>query len=274
MQIQPLEPVWPQRLATIDSQVVDIQFPRKVQVDQDAEWCEVHYADDREPQRVRFHDYHEIYNVPGFYEALFYGKLKCSSPLRVVSMLDEIMSERGEDLSDARVLDVGAGNGMVGDELAVRRAEKIVGIDIIEEARDAQRRDRPEVYDSYHVADLTDLPENIEERLRKDSFNCLTTVAALGFGDIPPAAFLKALDVTDTPAWLAFNIKEDFMRDEDESGFSGLIQKLIRRHLIEVEGYRRYSHRLSMAGKPLYYVAMIARKLEDVPDDLMERYIA
>jgi predicted TPR repeat methyltransferase len=167
------------------------------------------------------------------------------------------------------VLDLGAGNGMVGEELHARGARTLVGADIIGEAREATLRDRPEIYKDYVVADFTDLDERIEERLRKYNFNCVTSVAALGFGDIPPKAFLKAADLCDTPGWLAFNIKEGFLAERDSSGFCKLIRQLAREEVIQIQAYYRYRHRLSATGEPLHYVAMVARKLRDVPDELM-----
>ncbi|MFG0295767.1 MAG: methyltransferase, partial [Maioricimonas sp. JB045] len=64
--------------------------------------------------------------------------------------------------------------------------------------------------------------------------------------------------------------KEDFLREEDSSGFSKLIRQLSREELIQVQCYRRYQHRVSMTGEPLYYVAMIAQKLDEVPGELIE----
>ncbi len=95
--------------------------------------------------------------------------------------------------------------------------------------------------------------------------NCLTTVAALGYGDVPTDAFVEAYNLIDTPGWLAFNIKENFLDDmEDHTGFAGLIRRLMRQRRIEVQAYRRYCHRLSIHGEPLFYVAMVARKLKGV----------
>jgi hypothetical protein len=37
---------------------------------------------------------------------------------------------------------------------------------------------------------------------------------------------------------------------------------------LRIEAYRRYQHRLSCAGEPLYYIALVAQKLQDVPADL------
>ena len=42
--------------------------------------------------------------------------------------------------------------------------QSVCGIDIISAAKAAARRDRPEVYDDYRVTDLTDLPEDEENR--------------------------------------------------------------------------------------------------------------
>jgi hypothetical protein len=152
---------------------------------------------------------------------------------------------------------------MVGDELHARGVREIFGVDIISEAKYATLRDRPGVYEGYLVTDMAQLPAMDEEKLEQAGFNCLVTVAALGFADIPPSAFLKGLALIDSPGLMAFNIKEDFLREEDTTGFSRLIRRLSREDVIQIQAYRRYRHRLSMTGEPLYYVAMVARKLKD-----------
>ena len=247
---------------------VQVRFPDPAEtLDQDEEWCELHEPDGSW-RRIRFHDYHEVYNVPGLYEALFYRTLRCNSPQVIAGLLSEVMADHGSPIDRLRVLDVGAGNGMVGEQLFSAGVADAVGVDIIPEAEQAARRDRPYVYSDYLVCDLTDLAEDQERQLRSHGFNALTTVAALWFGDIPPAAFLKALQMTDTPAWLAFNIKEDFLYESHAGDFSGLIETLRARKIIRIETYKRYQHRLSTGGEPLYYVAVVAQKLTDIPDDL------
>jgi predicted TPR repeat methyltransferase len=260
--------LWRDRLETIDSHIQGIRLPRgSGDVDQDEEWCEI--VVDGQRRRVRFHDYAEVFAIPGLYEELFYENLECCSPSYIVNLLDSVVREYGESPEGFRVLDVGAGNGMVGEELTDLGVESVVGVDIIPEAREAALRDRPEIYHDYCVADLTDLPENQERRLRKSASNCLTTVAALGFGDMPPMAFAKALNLIKTPGWLAFNLKEDFLHEEDSSGFSRLIRRLNRERYIQTLCYRRYQHRISIAGDPLYYVAVIARKIRDLDAELL-----
>lgn len=234
---------------------------------QDREWCEVR-IDDRW-QRIRFHDYDRIYRVPGLYESLFYRLLRCTSPRRVALMLEEVLHDEAVPISSLRALDLGAGNGMVGVALQNIGVSRLVGADILPEARDAALRDRPWIYDDYVIADFCDLPESVEHGLRKHRFNCLACVAALGFGDIPTPAFVHAVDLIDTPGWLAFNIKENFLTTREPTGFSALIRRLMEDQVIRVDSYRRYRHRFSVAGRPLHYVAMIARKVRDLPDDLL-----
>lgn len=245
--------------------IYDIRFPDHQDMDQHEAWCEVKI--DGAWRKIRFHDYHEIYGIPGLYETLFYRLLRCCSPAKVVNLLSSVLAEELQPLDGLRTLDVGAGNGMVGEALQGAGVNNIYGLDIIPEARDATQRDRPWVYDDYYIADLTALPEQVEESIRQQKCNILTTVAALGFGDIPDAAFLKALDVVETPAWLAFNIKENFLQEDDKGGFAELVRRLQKHGIIQIEATRRYCHRLSYRGEPLYYVAVVASKQADVPGE-------
>lgn len=182
---------WLERLEDIDSEVDDIRFPELggYAPTQDREWCEV--CVDGEWRRVRFHDYGELYKVPGLYEELFYERLKCCSPSRVVGLLEDVMSDFGGDLAGLRVLDLGAGNGMVADELEARGTQRIVGVDIIAEARLGADRDRPEVYEDYLVTDLTQLTESEEELLRSKRFNCLARWPLWGLETCPPPRLLR-----------------------------------------------------------------------------------
>jgi predicted TPR repeat methyltransferase len=239
-------------------QPFDITFPRgrAEDRDQDEEFCEVTL--DGETRRIRFHDYHEIFKVPGLYEQLFYDELKCDSPRTIAGLVGEQVDN--ESAAELRVFDVGAGNGMVGEELDRMGAEHIVGADIIDEAAEALERDRPGIYDDYYVVDLTDIPADVHAELEGHRFNCLTTVAALGFGDIPPEAFRAAYNLVEDGGLIAFNIREKFVADGDKSGFEEMISQAFEDGTMELEAERRYRHRLAVSGDPLYYMAMIARK--------------
>jgi predicted TPR repeat methyltransferase len=230
--------------------------------DQDEEWCEVEQNGRR--RRVRFHDYADIYSIPGLYERLIYEELRCESPRVIARLVENELARRGTDPGSLRVLDLGAGNGIVAEELADVGVRHLVGVDIIEAAATASERDRPGLYADYVVCDLMGCDERTQQRLRSERLNALTCVAALGFGDIPPDVFLEALRLVDTPALVAFTIKEAFLGDDDPSGFSELIDRFERDGTLQLLASERYQHRLSWAGEPLYYVAMLAEKTGDV----------
>lgn len=242
----------------------EIQFPQRGhdEVEQDEESFEVRLAGRR--RQIRFHDYAEIYSWRGLYEQLFYDELKCDSPRTVCALLEEQLDSEGVDAADLRIFDVGAGNGMVGEELERIGAEYVVGVDIIGAAAEATERDRPGIYEDYLVVDLTDMPADVHEDLRERRFNCLTTVAALGFGDIPPEAFAAAFNLVEDGGHVAFTIKEDFMDHADDSGFSSMIRRAFEDGTLVLERQHRYRHRLSVTGEPLHYLAMIAGKRRDL----------
>ncbi|MEM8835385.1 MAG: methyltransferase domain-containing protein [Planctomycetota bacterium] len=249
-----------------------IRFPRPDDpLTQDTEWCEV-FLDD-EWRTFRFHDYSEIYSIPGLYERLFYKTLKCSSPLKVVDLLAETVAEYDVRPEELRVLDVGAGNGMVGQRLHELGVEEVVGIDIIPEAAAATDRDRPGMYDDYIVGDLTELRDEQRSRIEAAGVNCMTVVAALGFGDIPVRAFTSAYNFVEPGGWVAFNLKEQFVDLEDSTGFAKLIRRLTESDMLRMHSYRRYCHRLSVSGERLYYVAMVARKRADVGEELIQQVL-
>jgi hypothetical protein len=124
---------------------------------------------------------------------------------------------------------------------------------------------------AYHVVDLTDLSDKDRRELGARKFNCLVTVAALGFGDIPCLAFAEAFNLVEDGGWIAFNIKEHFLDDGEPTGFSKLIGRLLETGIVEQRAEKVYRHRLSTTGEPLNYVAIVGVKQSDVPDELIEQ---
>ncbi len=237
--------------------------PPAVSLCQDREWCVVEV--DGQWKKIRFHDYDEIYAIPGLYEAIFYDVLQCNSPVQIRKMLQRCIRTARIAPGDLRVLDLGAGNGMVGEELASIGVRHMVGVDIIRAAAAATRRDRKDIYDDYLVLDMTDLSDRDLLRMKSFDLNCLTCVAALGFGDIPPAAFANAYNLIAQGGWVAFNIKSDFLELSDPSGFAGLIRRMIKEGLLSIQTQEQYEHRLATNGDPLLYTAFVGVKNRDVP---------
>ena len=247
-----------------------IQFPkaRLTNLNQDEAYFYLQGSGGK--RKIRFHDYDEIYQVEGLYEQIFYDRLKCASPSKVASILESAVKQYQDNFTELRILDLGAGNGMMGEELKKHGVSRLIGVDIIPEAYDATIRDRPGLYDAYYIEDFTKLDDDKKEELISWQCDCLVTVAALGFGDIPAKAFIEAFNIIKSEAWVAFNIKDTFFDISDDSGFSKMIRELIFSKYLEVYYIERYRHRLSIEGEPLYYFAITGWKTSDVPDKFLE----
>lgn len=248
----------------------EIRFPEvSDDLDQDEEWFE--FELDGRPRKLRIHDYADLYGIPGLYEALVYDKLACKSPQRLAKLFAAVLTDARVDARDLRLLDLGAGNGIVAEELGKLGVRHMVGLDLLLEAELAAQRDRPGLYADYLVTDLSRASESDLARLEQHRLNCLVTVAALGFGDIPPEAFSTAFNSIMPNGWLGMTIKEDFLESDDESGFARFIKTMIDKQIIEIQAYQRYCHRLSIMGDRLFYVAVVARKMRDVPASLLNK---
>src|SRR3954453_14981782 len=255
-------------MATLSTQLFELYLPPRQTgggLDQDEEWCEVEL--DGERRRIRFHDYAAIYDIPGLYEHLFAELLECNSPAVVCDLLGAELDAAGVDPGALTALDFGAGNGVVAERLAELDADSIVGVDLLPAARDAALRDRPGLYEDYFAADITALGPEVRGELEGYGFNLMTCVAALGFGDIPPAAFAEAFNLVESPGWIAFNLRERFLEDSDPAGFGAFIRRMLDEGVLEERARKSYAHRKSCAGEPLTYLALVAEKHGDVPLD-------
>jgi predicted TPR repeat methyltransferase len=252
-----------------EHQRYNIKFPitKAHQLEQDSAFFSLN--ENEQEIKLRFHDYGEIYKHPGLYEQLFYQRLKCNSPKKVSDTLNKVLRDNRVEMTELRVLDLGAGNGMFGEQLHAVGVARVIGVDICEEAYMACERDRPGVYDAYYVHDFSDPDPITQKNLVAWQFDCLSCVAALGFGDIPAKAFANAFNLVSPSGWIAFNIKESFLRESDLSGFSRLIKALLVNDSLEVHHLERYRHRISIDGRPLFYYALVGRKKFDIPASIM-----
>lgn len=219
---------------------------------------------DDSSKKLRIHDYDEVYKIPGLYEEVVYDHLKCDSPRMVCALLEQEINAAGGPNGELRALDFGAGNGVSGECLADKfDCDTLIGLDIVSEARDAARRDRPEIYDEYYVMDLSEPSDKDLQALNKWEFNVLLTIAALGYGDIPTQGFINAFNLVEKDGWIAFNIKDRFMSSEDDTGYHDTLNAMMGDSL-EALKIRHYCHRLSMSGDPLHYYAVVGRKKDEI----------
>jgi hypothetical protein len=169
---------------------------------------------------------------------------------------------------------------MMGEVLKRDGVARLVGVDIVPEARDAAYRDRPTVYDAYCVEDLGNLDPNLRDELNAWNFDCLTCVAvaaldcgdssAPGFEYIPPGAFFNAIRFIRPGGWLAFNINHSFLETSEQSGFARLVRALIFSKYLDIYHLELYRHRLSMEGTQLFYYALVGRLTAPLPEDFLE----
>jgi len=235
------------------------------QYEQDEEWFLV-----KQPEgwrQVRLHNYDEIFSIPGLYEKVVYEIMGCQSPQTLRKLLDAQLGRIDLEPDQLSVLDLGAGNGYVAQELSELGVETFVGVDIEPMAKVAAERDRPGLYDDYVAADITDLPADEVAKLEQRRFNCLTCVAALGFGDIPPEAFVEAFNRIEDGGIVAITIKKDFVDEDTEpSGFALLLRELMDSGAISRLAERPFLHRYNVGGDAIEYVALIFRKHADAPN--------
>ncbi len=158
---------------------------------------------------------------------------------------------------------------MMGEELKKYGVSRLIGVDIIPEAYDATVRDRPGLYDAYYIENFCNLDSDIREEISLWHLDCMVTVAALGFGDIPTKAFIEAFNIIKSEGWVAFNIKETFLDSSDDTGFSRMIRELIFSEYLDIYHIERYRHRYSIEGEPLFYFAIAGRKNADVPKEFL-----
>lgn len=236
---------------------------------QDEESVIVRY-EDGSTEQMRIHEYGRVYAIPGLYEKVVHEALECRSPEQIASMLTTELADAPESPGDLRIFDVGAGNGVVAEELSRHGFSYFVGLDIYPEAEEAAQRDRPGLYADYLTADVTNLSEAERSRLLGHDLNAMLCVAALGFGDIPPAAFAEAINLVSDDALVVFTINEAFLTEgDDASGFSGYIRSLESSESLRILEQTHFQHRISVGGEPLHYVAVVARKqgAAPVPED-------
>jgi SAM-dependent methyltransferase len=228
---------------------------------------------DGETRRLRTHDYDEIYRIPGLYEYLIHEKYKCDSPNVVCGLLSEQVEKSAMDISELKVLDVGAGNGMVGEKLVEKGVDSVVGIDIYQQAAEAADRDRPNVYEDYYVEDLAQLTDSVQKEIEAKDLNCLTIVSSLGFDDIPPLAFVQAYNLISEIGWVAFNIKDDFVETADSTGFAHLINQMIDADILKLKTKQHYRHRFHQDGTPLNYFAFVGEKQQNISENTIREFV-
>lgn len=209
------------------------------------------YPDGQEV-RFRLQDYEQVFAIPGLYEEVVQQQLRCASPKRVASDLLKESVRVGVAAHELRVLDLGAGNGISGQELKRVGIDLLVGFDNLKVAQQAAERDRPGLCTEYVVGDVAS-PGLITSLVHHYRLNAIACAGALG--DIPSDGFLYAWEAFGQGALLSACILD--IPDEANQ----LLQHFKSTGRFSITSYERFRHRDSMAGKPIYNLSLLASKV-------------
>jgi hypothetical protein len=207
---------------------------------------------------VHLHDYERIYSVPGLYEHVVQGLLRCCSPHVVVDGLAHALERLALDSAEIVLLDLGAGTGIVGELASGLGVRTLIGVDALEAARAACLRDRPGVYRDYLVGDLAAPSPELRTAVPGHRLTALISAGAFGGTHAPPEALLGALALLPPGAPVVFTIDERWMQTDGPGGFKGAVSVLLTSGRLRLLRRSRFLHRLTTTGDPIHYELVVA----------------
>jgi trans-aconitate methyltransferase len=219
------------------------------------------FADGRR-EHMRLHEYGRVYTVPGLYEEVVQRRLECASPAVLSRALVKHVVQCGDDPAALRLLDIGAGNGVVGEELRKLGVDgAFFGMDKEGGAREAAERDRPGLYVEYLIGDLAEL--SIASMVEKYSLTGMVGAGVFGPGHVSAANLNAAWQQFRPGAWLAVTLPENVVNADGEELSDYVAALRAGEENTEVTEFSRYRHRFRMSGDPIYYYLMVARRTRD-----------
>ena len=224
---------------------------------------------DKQEQKLRVRDYQKLYKMPGLYEQLLVDVLQHNSHTIIADLLAKQADKLGVTTSSLSVFELASGVGLAGEKLKEKRVKSIVGVDLIEEAAEAAKRDRPYVYSQYYVATLPQVSNQMNQELINYQFNCLVCASALT-GGLPANAFAFGYNLVANGSPVVFNIREDLLDNSPTNRSAGrMIAQMIKEGILKINFKRHFRHRLSVTGLELYDVALSGTKMADIPKEMI-----
>jgi hypothetical protein len=214
--------------------------------------------DDGTVEQLRLHDYERLYALPGAYEEIVQDRLRCVSPAVIASLLGAAIDRLGRPRASARAIDIAAGNGISGEALLAEGIRPVLGTDIVDVARDAALRDRPDVYGEYLTLDLLALDPQQEQHLRSlraDVLQCVAPVGDSG-GQLPQAALAAAARLLEPDSLVAY--MHDPGPNPEDAVTYGFWRRELGSDVAATELTRhRYVHRQTVNGRPFEMNAVV-----------------
>jgi hypothetical protein len=212
-------------------------------------------------QRYNIHDYATLYRVPWLYDIALYHNLVCRTPTEMSAAIDKVWQAARLDRAGLRALELGAGSGAFGHELrhtlGIRHLE---AVDICPEAAVAGTRDRPHLYDAYHVDDLTALSPATQAAFRKAEFNVVAMASATGWGNhIPLEGFERSFEILIPGGWYIFHVKPNDP-DPECIELCAWVADKVASGKMEQKYRSSHFHRKSSNGTDIYYDVVVGVK--------------
>lgn len=202
------------------------------------------------------HDYAALCEVPGLYEAVYFLCLGGRAPHLLVEVLARVVP--AHERPDAQVLDVGAGTGVVGEQLRAVGFRRIAGTDLEPASEQAIRRDRGQVYEALRTMDLAQPGQGDLVWLGALAPRIVTVVGAVGFGHLPVEALATVIRVLSPGGLLAVTVAPDFERAPELAGHTALLLGSTYRERARQEGL----HRLTADGGRIEATALVLERTE------------
>jgi hypothetical protein len=208
------------------------------------------HADGRR-EDMHLHEYGRVYDIPGLYELVVQEKLQCQSPCTVAQWLSDAAGSE-----ELRVLDLGGGNGVVGDELRVRGIKVLVGSDCIEEARRATERDRPGLYADYVLDDGSDEGlARLGAVVSRYRLNAITCAGAIDEKHISLDRLRQIWSLFPSGSWISLTGSPIDVRNMQPEE---VIKHLDASASLITTGW--FQHRIMMDGRPIHYHIIVGHR--------------
>ena len=153
------------------------------------------------------HDYAALYAVPGLYEAVYLEHLGGGSPRLLAAALTDVVPADARPAK--RVLDAGAGTGVVGEHLVAAGFPPVWAVDLEPASARAVLRDRPGCHRDARALDLLALDDADRAWLAQVAPDVVTVAGAVGFGHLPAAALAVLADLLPAGGLLAVTVAPD-----------------------------------------------------------------
>lgn len=202
------------------------------------------------------HDYAALYDVPGLYEAVYFLRFGGRSPHLLAETLAQVVSP--PERPGLQVLDVGAGTGVVGEQLRAIGFRRIAGTDLEPAGERAIRRDRGQVYDELRTMDLTRPGDDDLGWLRALAPQVVTIVGAVGFGHLPVEALAAVTRALPHRGLLAVTVAHRFEQEPELAGHAALLLGPAYRERARGTGL----HRRTADGGRLEVTALVLERTE------------